>query len=147
MKVGCAVPHWWLQGFWWCGGMLISPVIGGHISGVKDHHKSLPREKEITGWTQLLVLTAGVWLTEAILELYFSYSYNCVAITKWLCKHLPPCERSTGNLSYVLINCGSDWFYFATLDPRAFLNSPLEKLELELNTYSVGMVSSTRVNI
>lgn len=101
---------WWLWGFWRRGGTLINPVIDGHISYVENCHKSLPTETQMTGWTcQLSVLMAEVWLPEAILDLCFSHSYECVAHhTEWLCKLLHPYENATANLSYILINC---WFW------------------------------------
>lgn len=97
---------WWLQGFWWCRGTLINPVIDRHISCVKDHHKSLPREKQITGWTrQLLVPTTEVWLPEAILDLCFCHSCECVANnTERLHKLLRPYENATAKPSYALTN-------------------------------------------
>lgn len=50
---GCSI-------FRWCGGTLIKPIIDGRISYVEDHHKSLAKGKQISGWTQLSVLIAEV---------------------------------------------------------------------------------------
>lgn len=139
---------WRLQGFWWCGGMLINPVIDGRISCVKDHHKSLPREKQITGWTrQLSVPTAEVWLPEAILDLCFCHPCECVANnTEWLRKLLHPYENATAKLSYVLINCWLWLLLFNYFTAQGFSKLPFGELRAAVK-HIAWRISSFYVNV